>query len=226
VTEDEKRFYNLYLKISRSARNKPFKYRKDFSNFESSDKGKVNLVHLKRIATLFRKFSHIDPEKYFKAPFDLYPDTEYFDLSFFSSRKAIKAYTIMMNKAREETPDTDDQIVFIKDSLRYIALFCIKENITLEDYITYKKGATYSWMKHVKQHNISMYSLLEFPETHSIISKTPRDELDLFLPSIADKIGAFKARYRSSQRAQKVVKEGLVRIKKFIENDKKSTKPR
>ena len=221
MSEDEQRYYNLYLRISRSARDKPYKLRKDFSNFDKTDQGKANLVAIKRIAVLFRKFRHIDPEKYFKAPFDLYPDTDYFDLAFFASRKAIKAYTITINKAREESPDTEDQINFIKQSLRFMALFCIKENIPLSGYIRYKKGATYSWMKHVKQHDVSIYALLEFIETHDIISKTPKDEIDLFLPNIANKIGAFKSRYRSSPHAQKLVKDGIVRIEKFIENDKK-----
>jgi len=224
MSEDEKKYYNLYLKISRLARGKPFRYRKDFTNFDSTDLGKANLIAIKRITILFRKFNHINPEKYFQAPFDLYPDTDYFDLPFFASRKAIKAYTIAINKAREESPDTDDQLKFIKESLRFIALFCLKENITLKQYINYKKGATYSWMKHVKQNDVSMYALMEFPEAHDIISKTPKDEINLFLPNIANKIGAFKSRYYTSPRAQKLVRDGITRLTKFIEKQKNQLK--
>lgn len=81
--------YNKYLAVSRSSLNKPFKLRKDFSNFEND---RVYPIVVK-IKTLFDNNPEIDPDTFFAAPFKIYPDsTAHIPIDFYASRKAIGAY--------------------------------------------------------------------------------------------------------------------------------------
>ena len=78
-----------------------------------------------------------------------------------STQKAINAYTTYMRQLQEESPDSEYHIEFIKNSLRFIGMFCIKNKIPIEKYPTFSSGVTHSWMKHVKEHNISIYVMFD-----------------------------------------------------------------
>ena len=213
MTEQEKRYYNLYLITSRTCRNKPFKIRENFDGFED----KPEYGYLCKVVKFLNEFSQIKPEKYFEAPFKMYADVDYFDLKFFASQKAIKTYTLYMKQRQEESPDSDHHISFIKESLRFIGMFCIKNKISLNDYIRHSGGSTYSWMKHVREHKVSIYSVFEFADMITTVNESPEDERDLLLGSMSKYIYTYKQRYMNSKVAKNVVKEGLIRIRPVIE---------
>ena len=213
ISEKEKEYYNMYLAISRSSRNKAFTIRKDFEGFED----KPEYLHIRRICAFLSQFPQIKPRIFFKAPFELHKDVDYIDLKFFSTQKAVKTYTLYMKQLQEESPDSEHHIGFIKDSLRYIGMFCIKNKIPIEDYPAHSGGATYSWMKHVKEHNVSIYAMFNFPGIIEIIRGTPNDELDLLLGNIAVGLASYKNRYDTSREARRIVKEGFTRIKKVVD---------
>jgi len=215
INENEKRIYNLYLSVSRSSRNKPYSLRKNFDEFEKD----TDYVPLKRVCNFFNKFPQIKPYLYFKAPFVVWGSVEYFPLVFFSSQKAIKSYTIYFKQLQEQSPDSNEQLEFIKESLKFIALFCIKNKIHLNDYPTFKQGSTFSWMKHVKEHNISIYPIFGFFGVLDIISSIPEDEKELLLSDIAENIVVYKTRFIQSKEAQQLIKDGMQCINKVIEND-------
>jgi len=213
MTEQEKQCYNSWLATSRSMRDKPFKLRKDFDKFEE----KPEYHSLKKVCYFLNKFPQIKKDIYFKAPFEIYKDEDFFDLKFFASQKAIKVYTTYLSQLQEQSPDGETQITFIKESLRYIGMFCMKENIPISKYIYHKTGVTYSWMRHVKSHEVSIYSLLEFEDLGKIIYSVPSDEISFLLSDrIKENFYAYKNRYSSSCHAKKLVTEGLQRINKVI----------
>lgn len=213
INEKEKELYNLYLTISRSCRNKPFKLRKNFDDFEDTKEHN----HVRKLCRFLRQFPQIKAPVFFKAPFELYKDLEYVGLDFYSSPKAIKAYTTYMQQLQEESPDSHHHITFIKDSLRFIGMFCIKNKISIKEYPTFSLGSTYTWMKHVKEHNVSIYVMFSFPKVFDIIRSVPNDELDLFLGNIAPSLAQFKNRYDTSKEARRIVKEGFKRITPVVE---------
>ena len=213
INEEEKQFYNMYLTVSRSCRNKPFTIRKNFDKFEDSSEH----LYVKRLCRFFRQFPQIKPRVFFMAPFELYKDIEHIDLKFFTTQKAVGAYTVYMRQLQEESPDSEHHIGFIKDSLRFIGMFCIKNKIPLEEYPTYSGGVTYSWMKHVKEHNVSIYVMFAYPEIFGIIRSTPNDELDLLLGNIAVGLSGYKNRYDTSKEARRIIKEGFKRVKGVVD---------
>lgn len=211
ITNLEKNLYNTYLRISRSSRNKPFTYRKDFSDLDDS-----SVLYLKRISNLILKYPHINPEDYFVAPFKVYPTAEHFTLDYFAGMGAVNAYSLYMKQLQEMPPDSDEQLQFIKKSLKNIGSFCIKNKIQLEKYPTYKIGLTYEWMKQIKKHEISVYVLMEFSEISNIINNVPDDEKDLFLGEIGKYYWGYKTKYIQSNIAKELVKEGIEKIKKVV----------
>ena len=211
ITKFEQRLYNTYLYVSRTTRGKPFSARKDFSDFDSKKE-----YHIRRISNLLVRYPHIDPDMYFKAAYEVYPDEDHFDISYFSGMGAINAYTLYMKKLRELPPDDDYQIEKIKLSLKYIAKFCFENEIGLQEYVTHQTGVTYDWMKQLKRHQISVYALMEFPAVYDIIMSVPEDERELLLGDYGKYYLGYKTKYLKSTKAQHLVKEAIKKIDKII----------
>jgi len=214
LTNAEKNLYNVYLRVSRTARNKPFTYRKDFSDLDDSIQ-----LHLNRIYNLLIKYPHIEPDEYFLAPFKVYPNADHFALDYYAGMGAVASYSTYMKQLQEMHPDSDEQLEFIKKSLKYIGSFCIKNKIKLEDYPNFKVGLTYEWMKQIKRHEISIYVLMEFPEISNIIKEVADDEKELFLGEIGKYYLGYKSKYVQSKIAKELVKEGLNKIRKIVNKE-------
>ena len=63
MTNYEKTIYNTYLRVTRTAQNKPFRYRKNFDNFEDTK----NYMYVKKLAMFFKNYKHVDPDIFFQA---------------------------------------------------------------------------------------------------------------------------------------------------------------
>lgn len=99
-----KRIYNNHLAESRKARKKPFRLRKDFTNLKPSV-----IRTLERLESFFNKHKQIDICDFFKAPYEIYPNDEYFDLDFFISYKAISTYNLYKKSKSELNTDVDEK---------------------------------------------------------------------------------------------------------------------
>lgn len=178
----------------------------------------ATLLHLHQISNLLFKYPHINPEDYFTAPFKVYPNAEHFALDYYAGMGGVGAYSMYMKQLQEMPPDSEEQLNFIKDSLKYIGSFCIKNNITLEQYPEFKTGITYSWMKQIKKHEISVYVLMEFAEICNIIKEVAEDERELFLGEIGKYYWGYKSKYIQSKFAKQLVQEGMSKINKIVNN--------
>lgn len=214
LTNAEKSLYNVYLKVSRSIKGKPYSYRKDFNDFEDR-----NAILIHRIQTMLYKYPHIDPEDYFKAPYIIYPDQDHFSLDYYVGMGAINAFTLYMKKIQELPPDDNIQLEQIKKSLKFIGKYCIEHKIPLDLYAEYKTGVTYDWMKHLKAYKVSVYALMEFDNILKAISDTPEDERELFLGDAGKYFLGYKAKYIQSCFAKHLVREGIEKIKKVLNSD-------
>lgn len=209
----EKNTYNKFLTVTRSSQNKPFSLRKDFSDFEHHK----DYRYVIKLTSFFNKFPQINQQFYFEAPFKVYKDKEeYFDLKFYTSPRAIKVYSIYMQQLNDQDPDSEMQLNFIVESLRFIAKFCFENKIAVDEYIKYRPHSTFSWMQHLKTHRISIYTLYEFDDLQQVINNIPQDELHLLLGSYVDNIWKYKIRYYKSKKAKLLVSRGLEKIKTLL----------
>lgn len=211
IPEYLQRIYNTYLYISRTARGQPFRPRKDFDSFDES-----KAVFLTQINNMLTRYPHIKAESYFKAPYLLYPDTPLFELNYFASMKAVHDYTLYMKQLQELSPDDDQQINWIRDSLRQIGIFCIKNKLTLEQFVNYKIGATYEWAKWIKNHQISIYSIMELPRIYEKIQDMIDDEKAFLLGDLAKDYLYLKTKYLNSIKAKHLIQEGTKKIENSL----------
>jgi len=213
VTDKEKFIYNCHLKYSR--KGQPFMPRKDFSKLDET-----TLVSLKKISMFLSRYPHIKIEDYFKATLALHPDEFYPDLSYFTGLAATKNYTIF--KKQEENEDPEKQFDSIKESFRFIGMFCLENNILVEKYAYHKTGYMISWLNHYREHRINPYSLMELDGVFEILNSLQKDEIELFVKNLDEKLIAYKTRYIASAKTKTLVKEATNKIKLFVRKNLQS----
>lgn len=159
-----KTIYNSWQKTVFGVCNKPFKYRKDFSNFEQTHQSEyVSLVGIKRILSSFTSI-HID--NYFLAPYKVLPH-EYEDrilkLDFYYTPKAIrlyKEYMILLNE-REQNDVISNQSTQCEyiNSLKRVRDYCVDKKIKLEEYC-YNDTSCSILIEHYRQKYINIWVLI------------------------------------------------------------------
>lgn len=210
LSELEKLLYNKHLSISRSERKKPFKFKKDFSDIVNTTKHKF----LKRIATLFRKHPDIDFDTFFKAPYNLYKDVDYFDLEYFASMRAVRSYTLYKKQLFHQDPDT--QIEDVKKSLRFIAEFCVKNNIGFYKYPVQKTMDFFTWMVHFKENKINIYTMMEFPNILSAVQTTSEETQGFFVNNFVENFLELHTKYNNSSVLKPYLKKAFITINEFV----------
>jgi len=208
LSDFEERLYNEYLKTSRQAKNLPYKLRKNFNDIPSDV-----LVYLKRISNILRKFPSIHINDFFKAPYAIYGAEEYFDLKYFTSQKAIKAYTLYIQKEADLDPDSEDMLLKVLESLKFLKEFLTQNNIPLNQYLAHKTNEMKSFMLHWKERKMHPYVLIELPNALNYIRHEDQELLKfMFGENVYENIQLYTNRYFSSKKLKVLVKQGLKKI--------------
>ena len=218
ITELEKLLFNKHLAVSRAEKNKPFRLRKDFSDVVNTDKHKF----LKRISTLFVKHPEINPDLFFKAPYKLYPDVQYFGLDYFSTMRAVKAYTTYKKQLFLQDPDS--QLDSVKDSLKFIANYCIANGLYLHQYPYHRTSDLFTWMQHYKQSKINIYSIMEFPNIFASVKGLAEDLQKFFVGEFVEQFQNLYSLYNSSKEVKPYLVKAIPTLSNFIERQLTLTK--
>ena len=139
---------------SRKAINKPFRIRKDFEKLDE----KV-VTTLNTLSRFFNSYPNIDQEVFFSAPHKIYPDQSYLDLNYFTTRKAISAYTLYIKQLEFEDPDSLNSLKRLQQSLIFLIKYCSENGLLLEEYESFTKGKLPEYITHLKNHKITFYTL-------------------------------------------------------------------
>tara|TARA_R100001129_G_scaffold182307_1_gene162756 strand:- start:484 stop:1143 length:660 start_codon:yes stop_codon:yes gene_type:complete len=206
ITEKEKHIYNSFLYASRKAKNKPVRLRQNFDNLQSEDE-----VALKKLSLLLSKYNHINYNDFFIAPYKVYKEDNYFNLSFFNTRRAIKCYSMYCKEKEIQNPDSEDSIDILKDCLKFIFNFCNENKITLAEYKIYTSndvsGATPEPFIHLKNHKINFY-ILHALNMDSIIQKQ-QGTLTWIISDFYDLYSQTRSKFLSSKFLKAKAKKGL-----------------
>lgn len=208
MDEFEKQIYNTYLIVSRSINNKPFKTRKDFTNFEK----KPEYLAVKKLAAFFKKHRHLNINSFFEAPFFVYNE-DYFGIDFFCTHKAIATYTRYNDNFLVENPDSKASSKKIKESIMFITNFCKERNIKVTDYIEHKDGSYYSFLNHIKDRRINIYILFAFKNFERIVKTINPEVKKLLAPSLI-KVDYLRTKIYSSTQ----MKKNISLFKKYVDN--------
>jgi hypothetical protein len=208
ITEKEKSIYNSHLYASRKAKNKPVRLRQNFDNIKSKDE-----VALKKLNLLLSKYSHINYSDFFIAPYKVYGSDDYFDLSFFNTRRAIKCYSIYCKDKETQNPDSEDTINTVKECLKFIYNYCHDKKITLEEYKTYipesaPDSATPEVFWHLKNHHINFYTLHAL-DMDTAVKNKDIEIFNWFISDFTDLYSKTRVKFISSKLLKEKTKKGL-----------------
>lgn len=204
----EKIIYNLFLKISRTHAGLPYRYRKQWHGFEETP----HYQHVLRLKNFFHRNKSVDVNEFFSAPYTVYPGESGFDLTFYSSPKAIKIYTMAQKKKLFLPPDNQYHLNNIAKGLKYIFRFCKEKNILLSEYLKYKTGVQPIFITHLKERRISIYNLFAFENMDRELREVDPGILKFTLGEIYDNIDMFRTKYFTSKIAKKVATLGLKKL--------------
>lgn len=201
MTEKEKYIYNSYLGTSRKINNQPFTCRKNFDDFEQ----KPEYIAINKLNLFFSKFPNINVKDFFEAPFNVYSD-KHFDLNFYTTQKAIKAYTIYQNKFLPYNPDYEQTLIKIKDSFHFIYNFCKQNSILIENYANFTSPGSkwHDFMMHVKERNVVIYAMFVFPNFDNALNKYDNEIKDFVFGEIFSNINFYRTKYYTSNKAKKL----------------------
>ena len=211
LSDFEKYIYNTFIKVSRGAKNQPYRARKDFTDFDDKD-----FIYLKKLSNFFNRFKHISVLEFFQAPYELYKDEKYFGLDYYTSLKATKAYTLVLKKNEQLDPDDEKQLRALLISFKFIKEFCIENNISIDGYANHKTNNIFSFLLHLQEHKINLYSLFEFKDAIRNMRISGAEILEfMFGNDFFNRVETFRTKYIISSKARIL---GTYAIKKIKNN--------
>jgi hypothetical protein len=212
VSEFEEHIYNVYLKTTRQKNNQPYKLRKNFETLDDASK-----IYLKKLSTFFAKHKHIDIDDFFISPFTIYSDENFFDLQYFTTLKAVKSYTLYQKHIQNIAPDNDEQLLRIQKSIKFILNFCKDNKIEINDYIGYKQDNVPSFLIHLKEHKINIYTLYGFKDFEQAFRKADTEIIKfMFDEQIYEQVRVAKIKLYGSSKAKMFVELGLQKASEII----------
>lgn len=193
MTDLEKEVYNKWLANTSIAINKPFRLRENWLNFSSREE----YPFIQRLAQFFTKFTHISMDDFFMAPYKVRKESNRIALAFYTSPRAMKDYTTYMKLLMLLDPDESRQVESIIASYRFIKDFCKEHKLTAEEYSSFSQGYIPAFIKHIKQHQVSIYAMFAFPKAFTIMNNLPPEEYSLFFGDL--NLYSMKSKYDRSE---------------------------
>lgn len=213
ISETQKQIYNLYLRSLAEGSDRPYRVRKNFDKLKDEYK-----VELEKLEKFFLKFPHLFRYEFFQAPYKIYQDeNKFYSLKFYSG-KGLQTCLAYFKNLKESEPD--EQLDYIKESLKFIANFCVEKNIRLDQYIGYKSVAQNDFLLHLKQHKISFYAIFAIPGVYYHLLNIPDDEFGLYFGDDLDLDGMWN-RFNGSKKAKSYLEENVPKIEEWIRNNLK-----
>lgn len=209
MTLTEKNVYNTFLRTSRSQQGKGFSYRKNFDGFDP-----VKTAQLQKINNLLLQYPHINIDDFFTAPYKAYDDVgSYYDLKFFTTRKAITAYTQYMKRLDRLDPDSPEMLERVAQSLKFIKKFCKDKDIPCSEYFEYQDGAYPTCLMHIKHRNIWLYSVVAVEEFNTAVMSVAPELINiLFSDNFYDKLQNARTNIYNSVVCKQFVRAGFKQI--------------
>lgn len=218
LTEREKLAYNCFLRAGRIAKNKPYTIRKNFDNVTDE-----MYVMLKKLASFFHRNATVDLDNFFAAPYKVYDDSEsYFDLRFYTTRRALKCYSMYMKSRETQNPDSDEVISRCKECCANIYRYCSEHNISLDDYKTLTVDSTPIVIQHLKSHTINFY-VLHGLDCSKKIQQIDANLLDFLIPDYNILIHGTRVEFSKSAKLKHIIRKSLDIIDRELTNKQQTT---
>ena len=118
----------------------------------------------------------------------------------------------------QDDREPDKQIKEIKDSLYFIYKFCKDENIELEQYLEHKTNSERTFMLHLRERKVNIYSLLGFSNFDKIMSRIDPNIGKFIIGHLYSSLDLYRTRYYNSNITINVVSEAKEKLTKILKN--------
>ena len=123
--------YNTYQRITGMLSGKPFRYRRNFEDFDKKEPEKY--ASLVKVAKILNDLPGVNPEKYFEAPYKMFPSEfkeTIIGLDFYCKPRAIRTYTnyITSQMTVDENLMTEEARSRVLQGLKHIIEACRNTN--------------------------------------------------------------------------------------------------
>jgi hypothetical protein len=210
VSAFEKNIYNTHLKVSRSHKNKPWRPRENFDKLSP-----VEEELLKKISGILMS-KNIQAESYFKAPYELWKDKEYYPLEYFGKFKAVKAYNLWLEKNMFENPDDETIINMVKEGFLFIFKRCKELKINnIEKWFEYK---TYypEFLIALSERKITYYNILAINSYDKVLRTYPKEDIDFIVTDFYNTIESLRTRYYRTNKLKKLNEKIITKLNKIL----------
>ena len=217
---DKKKIYKSYLQSVGNFRGEDITLPSD-EKIKYPESVEEDLQVLEKF---FSEHPHINIDMFMEAPYKVYSNktTSVYPLSFYRKPLALTTYFMYKDNLDEESPDSNDNLMLIKESIIFIKNFCIEKEIQFKDYLNYSESATYSWCHHLMDNKISIYSILGYSffgiNIYMMLNQLPPDERELFLYKYNEDITNYINKLNDSKKAKLLILRGYEKIKKIIDD--------
>lgn len=160
-------------------------------------------MHINKLNRFFNKFENINIKDFFEAPYFVYNEP-FFDLKYFTTQKAIKAYTVYQNVFLPENPDHAQSIEKARNGFAFIYKFCKSNGIKMEDYASFiqPNDKVHSFMLHLKNRDVSIYNMFVFPNFDKIIKQYDNEIKQFLFGDVLQNINYYRTKYYGSAKAK------------------------
>ena len=203
ISESQKQIYNSFLHITRSVKNQPYRARKDFTDIDDT-----TLLHLKKLDSFFNNYQHIKYRDFFIAPYSIYSKEEYFDLQFYCTMRAVKCYSMFVQRRELADPDHDATINDCKQCCSFIYKFCKDNSLSLSQYKNSFNGKTPLVLQHLKDHKINFY-VVQGLEIHSLLQTIEPQIVNFIINDFFSTYNTTKNNFIKSTKLKTVVRAAL-----------------
>jgi hypothetical protein len=210
ITKSEQKIYNRYLECLQQHRGKPWRPRKDFSNFEENR----DYVYVRRLSALFKKYPFMFRKEFFDAPYEILTNLKKeFYLKFYASNRGFQTATQYLNILQQKSPSE------VKDCLdksaKNIYRFCKENNLkTLRDYANHDNGYYKSFMLHIKDHEVFRHFIIAIPEMYNIIYALPQEDIELLFGAMS--LDSLRNIYNSDKEGREYTEKLVIKLQEEL----------
>jgi hypothetical protein len=129
--------------------------------------------------------------------------------------RAVKSYTMYKKQMLLEDPDT--QLDSVKNSLQFIAKYCIEHNIYFHQYPHQRTADIFTWMKHYKENKINIYSVMEFTNIFSSVTSLSEEIQKFFVGQFVEQFKELYTKYKHSTQLKQLVAKTVPLLEDFVE---------
>tara|TARA_R110002050_G_scaffold6130_3_gene25954 strand:- start:1000 stop:1497 length:498 start_codon:yes stop_codon:yes gene_type:complete len=157
-------------------------------------------------------------DDFFEAPYIIWVDgAQSYDLKYYVTPKSVRIYGLYMKKRDLEDPDSENQIAGIKRSLLFIYQYCRDNDIPVNDYVNHMTGDIPTFILHLRERDVTIYTLYGFKKFNLIFSSITPDRLRFTIGEhFIDNIGLLKINYYESKNAKRITEQGIKKIQNIL----------